>query len=152
MLLRIDDFTELNLKIEGYQFPNLGTEPWDADWLNVNIHVIHPKRDWKATEPCLMTFELKWLIEWLEKISDEKEVEVHLNFTEPELEFEIIKENGEKKLRVVLSYGLAPPWINNIEEEFYIDFIVTQKDLKRIAKDLRKELEAFPIRVGLQNG
>ena len=145
MLFRNDVFTELKLSVEGYQFPAIKNEPWDADWLNIKIQVKHPKGNWKTTDPCLTTFELKWLIEWFEKIFEGKEVEKHLYFTEPCLEFEVLKD----KLRVFLSHEFAPPWIKDYKEEFFIDFTVTQPELKRAVQKLQKELEKFPIRVGL---
>lgn len=144
MLLRNDVFTELKINVVGYQFPAIENEPYDADWLNIKIQVKHPKGNWKATDPCLLTFELKQLIEWFEKICEEKEVEEHLYFIEPCLEFQTLT----GKLRVFFSYDFAPPWIKDYAEEFFIDFTVSQKELKRAAQELHKELEIFPIRVG----
>ena len=144
MLLRNDVFTELKIEVEGYQFPALENEPWDADWLNIKIQVKHPIDNWKATDPYLLTFELKWLIEWFEKICEGKEVEKHLSFTEPCLEFEIL----EDKLRVFFSHDFAPPWTKD-HKEFFMDFIVAKTELKLVIQGLQKELEKFLIRVGL---
>jgi hypothetical protein len=144
MLLRNDVFTELKMEVIGYQFPAFEKEPYDADWLNIKIQVKHPKGNWKAIDPCLLTFEIKQLIEWFEKICEEKGVEKHLYFTEPCLEFEILKD----KLRVFFSHKFAPPWIKDYTEEFFIDFTVSQPELKRAAQNLQRELERFPIRVG----
>jgi hypothetical protein len=145
MLFRKDVFTEIELSIKGYQFPHLAKDWNDGNWLNVNVQVKHPKGNWQKTDPCLETFELKWLIEWLEKIAENGEVENHLYFIEPCLEFEFIK-GEENKIRVSLSYEFSPPWIKDFEEDFFIDFAITEKELKRAISDLRKELETFPIR------
>jgi hypothetical protein len=51
-------------------------------------------------------------------------------------------------LRVFFSHEFAPPWIKDYKE-FFIDFIVTETELKRVIQRLQKELEKFPIRVGL---
>ncbi|MDQ3800755.1 MAG: hypothetical protein M3384_15010 [Acidobacteriota bacterium] len=148
MLFRKDVFTELKLSIEDYEFPNLENEPWDSDWLNVKIRVKHPEGSWKAIGACLTAFELERLIEWFEKAAEGAEVEKYLSFTEPCLKFEIVKKEPGT-LRIFFSYELAPPWIKTYEEEFFIDFVVTGKELKRAAEDLRKELGKFPVRVGL---
>ena len=94
MLFKNDVFTELKMSVEGYQFPALENEPWDADWLNIKIQVKHPKGNWKATDPCLLTFELKWLIEWFEKICEGEKADAQIYFTEPCLEFEVLEDRA----------------------------------------------------------
>ena len=145
MLLRKDVHTGFRLNIKGYQFPHL--KNWDdGNWLNVNIRVKHPKGTWEKNDPCLETFELQSLIEWLEKIADGDKVGNRLYFIEPCLEFELLENEREKKLRVVFQYEFAPPWIKRYEESFFLDFAVTETVLRRAAADLRSELNKFPVR------
>ncbi|HEY0658877.1 MAG TPA: hypothetical protein VGD05_10400, partial [Pyrinomonadaceae bacterium] len=125
MLLRKDDDTELKMNIVGYQFPQLIDDPDDGNWLNVKIQVKHPNGNWQRIDSCLETFELKFLFEWFEDISEGKKVENHLYFTEPCLEFEIKRNEEKTEIRVFLSYEFAPPWIKKYEESFFIDFIIS---------------------------
>ena len=43
MLLKGNEATEFELKVIGYQFPDLEKEEYDSDWLSIQIHVVHPK-------------------------------------------------------------------------------------------------------------
>jgi hypothetical protein len=142
MLLRKDKFTECKISIAGYQFPHLGNDIDDGNWLNVLIEAKHPKGNWEKVDACLETFELKSLISWLEKIAKRQEVEKHLYFIEPCLEFEFIKDTV---IRVYFDYEVAPTWRNK-NEKVFMDFEMTEKDFERVIKELNADLENFPIK------
>lgn len=144
MFLRKDVFTEFRLDIASYQFPYL-KDWYDGNWLNVSVRVKHSNGDWQKTDPSLEAFELKRLIKWFEKISRNEDVENEIYFTEPCLAFEFIKQQKQKTIRVFLSNELKPSWEKD-EEEFSMDFVVTDKELFRVIEDLQKDLEKFPIR------
>ncbi len=147
MLLRKDKFTECKISIVGYQFPHLGGDIDDGNWLNVLIEAKHPTGNWKKIDACLETFELKSLISWLEKIAKVQEVEKHLYFTEPCLEFEII---GNTVIRVYFDYEVAPTWRNK-DEKVFMDFEMNEKDFERVIKELNTDLEKFSIRANVKN-
>jgi hypothetical protein len=150
MLLKGAENTEFEMKVVGYQFPHLDNEPYDSDWLNINVRVVHPRGAWSATDACLLTWEVASLAEWLRRMADDTPAHSEENFIEPELHFEWFGES-QSRLRVYLDYSLRPVWSPyhgaNEEEELYVEFVVNPEELRSIAGDLRSELKKFPIRV-----
>ena len=142
MLLRKDKATEVIIKIVSYQFPHGFNNIYDANWLKVKIKARHPQGVWEKIDPCLEAFELKSLVEWFEDLAAGKETEPNLSFTEPCLEFEIIEKN---RLRIYFNYEMAPPW-QAPGTRALMDFDLTPKDFERIIRELKEELETFPIR------
>lgn len=142
MLLRKDTSTEVKMIIVGYEFPQSFNNVDDANWLNVQFKVKHPKGDWEKIDSCLETFELKLLIDWLENIKLGNEIESNLYFIEPCLEFEKVENNT---LRVYFSHEILPSWQKRGERVF-IDFEIEEKDFERVISELKEDLEKFSIR------
>ena len=142
---------EFEMRVAGYQFPNLPNEPYDADWLNISVSVKHPRGSWRKTDPCLLTFELAGLIDWLERLAAERPAHAEEVFMEPELRFEWFG-GGRGVLRVYLHYSLRPAWAPyhgpGEEEELFVEFALTPEELRGAARSLRADLERFPVRVG----
>jgi hypothetical protein len=151
MRLRGAESTEFEMKIAGYEFPHDKQTPYDSDWLKIHVDVTHPRGAWSKTDPCLLTFELSRLINWLRSIADECPEHAEVGFMEPELWFKWLG-NGKNVLRIYLEYALRPSWSpfhgKNEEEELFVEFEMTPKDLGSFADYLSKELKRFPIRVG----
>jgi hypothetical protein len=140
-----------NLKIEGYQYPEILDSYWDSNWLFVNIDISHPKGNWTATDPSLTAFEVEYLAKWLEDVHRETNKLPTCSFTEPYIEFEAIKNKEEQgELRIYLELMYLPGW--GISRgagfrDFWISFSLTELDLLQAAKELRLDLEKFPQRV-----
>ncbi len=49
----------VELEITGYQFPYFVSEPWDSNWLNIQIRAEVDGRAWTSHEPCLLTIEVE---------------------------------------------------------------------------------------------
>lgn len=151
MKLKGDENTEFEMKVEGYQFPHLAREQYDADWLNIRVDVRHPRGAWGKSDACMLTFELAGLIDWLRWLADDLPAHSEESFMEPELRFEWFGE-GRNILRVYLHYSLRPAWSPyhgpNEEEELFVEFAATPADLRDAADSLRGELQKFPVRVG----
>ena len=152
MRLRGAENTEFEMKVSGYQFPHHKQESYDSDWLNIHVDVTHPRGAWSKTDACLLTFEVSGLIDWLRTIADECLKHAEIDFIEPELRFEWF--GSEKNvLRIYLHYGLRPAWSpyhgKNEEDELFVEFEMTPKNLRSFADYLIKELKRFPIRVGI---
>lgn len=144
--------TEFELEIAGYQFPHLKNEPYDSDWLNITICVKHSSGSWTKTDPSLLTYEVEWLIEWLEAIAEGQAVESDICFTEPNLRFQLLDEN-EKKVRIYFELEYRPSWaeskFNEDEDEIWVEFSITPGILKKAAESLRTQLRKFPTRKGI---
>lgn len=148
MLLRGEDY-ELELKVAGYQFPR-HHEPYDADWLNISVRVRHPRGSWSATDPCMLTWELAELAEWLRRVAGGEPAEAKQVFMEPELRFAVL--DGEpRRLRVYFEYNFRPAWSPYLgpdeEEELWVEFEVGPEELRRAADSLSAEARRFHVRV-----
>jgi hypothetical protein len=43
------------LTLVGYQFPEMTREPYDSNWLMIEVDVTTPHRSWRASDPCLLS-------------------------------------------------------------------------------------------------
>lgn len=140
----------LNLSISGYQFPAAEAEPYDSNWLNVAGKVEHPRGAWSFHDPCLLTYELERLCDWLEDVAASPHTEHEPEyFTEPCLEFSVVRCGGATALRAHLSYDPSPPWITCRSERLDgidLDFPLAINDLRAVSKTLRGYLSRCPQR------
>ncbi len=151
MLLKGIDNSEVELMVVGYQFPQLKHEQYDSDWLNISIRVKHPRGNWTTTDPCMLTWEVAHLSEWLESIARNEPVDSEESFMEPNLRFELRRE-PLAKLRVYFELECRPPWADAYEsgkmKDIWLEFDVDSEDLRNAAASLRADLMRFPVRVG----
>jgi len=89
MKLCAADGTAFELTILGYQFPELASEQYDSNWLVIRIHVDHPSGSWEARDPCLLSYEVAELADWLEAVAQGEPARREMSFMEPNLEFRL---------------------------------------------------------------
>ncbi len=147
MLIKNKDKSSFDMKVMGYQFPDLANEQYDSDWLNIKIDVSIPMGSWTSTDPSLLTWEVADLAKWLESIAEGRSVDAEESFMEPNLRFELI-EAGQKKLRIYFELESKPSWAQE-DDTLWADFEVDADDLRKAATSLREDLMRFPTRVGL---
>jgi hypothetical protein len=166
------DETKIALNIIGYQYPNLENEPWDSDWLIVELNLNLPVGKWTRFEPCLTTFEVAGFIGWLEEVHNKFEVfekwrsgriQSQISFTEPNLEFQVhsnhfrFQQDPNVYFRICLGTEFLPPFKDQLKpylnpediDNVYLDFRITSAQILEIIESLRSQLEQFPVRVGL---
>jgi hypothetical protein len=68
MLLTSPDST-FRLTILGYQHPDAAGEPYDANWLSIHVEAAGPGGAWTGTDPCLLTYEVVRLADWLDAVA-----------------------------------------------------------------------------------
>lgn len=137
--LTADDGTGLSLSIVGYQFPKLDTEPYDSNWLMVSLAVKHPEGSWKETDPCLLTFEVEQLADWLEAVAQGRKVDATRGFTEPNLSFKLVE--GPARW-LVIHFADWP----GSERGQDLTLPLDELDLQAAASSLRQQLAQFPQR------
>lgn len=140
-----------DLSIVGYQFPAEATAPYDSNWLNVLVSVEHPRGRWRAQDPCLLTYEVASLADWLARVPTLSGAATEgLSFLEPCLAFEVVASGaGNHLLRVVFDHELRPPWApwdSPEVDEVFVDIPIDREQLERASADLRRALERFPQR------
>ena len=140
----------LKLEIAGYEFPERETEEYDSNWLMISIDVTHPNGNWSVANPCLLTYEVTYLADWLEGILDGKEIDRGIGFLEPSLEFDLsgLDETVNKNLRVTFHMELRPPWAEQRYDDgkAWVEFPLAEIDLRKASVQLREELKQFPQR------
>lgn len=142
--------TTFEMGVVGYQFPHLKNEPYDADWLNIQIDVRLPQGSWTSTDPSLLTWEMASLCEWLDSIAHGRSVESEESFTEPNLRFELQGANPQT-VRVYFELESRPSWAPSDGagmDDLWAEFPIDLTELKTAAASLREYLTQFPTRVG----
>ena len=139
-----DQFVEL--RIIGYQFPEILDDEWDSNWLMIFINVKLTKKHWKTTDPAITTFELRNLIDWFKNISDNRmEKYKNIDFTEPNISFELLNEFDSDIKRIKINFRLEFSPLKN-GGEYSVEFEAENKQLKDYAEKLEDELNEYPER------
>jgi hypothetical protein len=150
MYLRNNQGDYFRLKILKYQFPHITKDYYDANWLKIHIDASINGREWSAEDPCLLTYEVETLIQWLDEISTKESPTQYCSFTEPCLEFKRIESSTATSiLRVFIDYNLLPPWKPSKiagNEDLYIDFPIIKEDIRSNIHLLRTQLQNYPVR------
>jgi hypothetical protein len=137
----------VEFRITNYQFPEITNCEYDSNWLLVYLKVKSDCGNWETVDPSLLVSDLKRTIEWFEKLSNDIETDYDsLVFMEPNLEFELTKKYADKK-RIRITFDLESRHPNaKDDEEFYVDCVYNNAELKQIVSELKKEAELYPER------
>ncbi len=139
--------TRFELDVVGYQFPDAELDGWDSEWLRVDGVVSCDRGKWTFRDPCLTTFELKALADWLRSTPTEGSGKA-IGFTETNLSF--ARPSLVEGLVISFAQECAPPWATEQErygEGFSIRFPFGLNECTALALGLEKILEKFPVRV-----
>lgn len=147
MLFKGINNQSIEFKITNYQFPEITDCGYDSNWLMVFVKVKSNFGDWEATDPSLLVSDLKEIIEWFEKLSNNNQIDSDsLWFMEPNLEFQLIKNQSDlKTVRITFDMELRPKNPDN-SKKYFVDCEMDNEELKRVVKELTKQLESFPER------
>ena len=152
MQLTRPDHASFALHIVGYEFPELRYEPYDSDWLVITVSVTMARGTWRATHPCLLTWEVARLATWFDAIATQATIEPEESFVEPNLRFQLLPSDGSSyQLRVYFELESRPAWAAAAVadmEDLWVDLDADTTDLQAAAAALRAALEKFPVRVG----
>ena len=141
------DGKRLDLRIAGYQFPDLlghdaDETAWDdANWLIVAGRVlVDVGYGWSFAEPCMSAFEALRLGVWLQQATDGGHP-VPLGFLEPCLAFSLI---DSSTVAVRFSHEAAPS--RRVDEPVDVEFSLGAGWLARAADEWLAEVRLFPPR------
>ena len=144
MRLRAASGNSFELLVLRYEFPDVTEDRWDANWLVVSGKITTAENGWRFVHPCVTTFELADLAEWLETLGSDGD---QYAFTEPNLLFTYSTEPAPV-LRVRFAHESAPPWVQGEPPDLTLDFPLDETDVRAAASDLRDALIEYPIRGG----
>ncbi len=131
------------LDLEGFQFPS-ATDRWDANWLFIGVSVSAPEGRWSFRDPCLDVSDVLGLAAWLDGVA-RGERPAAIEFTEPNLRFELVPSDGALPVvRVGFELSARPSWRKKDfvdgDRDCYLDIEVAISALQAAANDLRDQL------------
>lgn len=157
MRLQSIDGAYVELSVKGYQFgPSSEPRDWDANWLVVAGVVVLPDgAGWAFEDPCMTTWEIRELANWLREVRDghvepsawDSDEERLLVFTEPNVAFSLAARSEDvAAVRVHLSLESVPP---SGEQELFDYFVPLDVPVAALSEALHAweaEVRAFPVR------
>lgn len=136
------------LCIAQYEFPHK-SEPndWDSNWLEMHGEVQHKGRQWSFQEPCLLTWEVPKVIEWMNQLPHP---DGNLGFTEPHLHFAVPLE-AEPWTLVLTLFDRAVPEnvVNGIttgRKRARLHLNTSREQIRLFVDGLASDLRSFPQR------
>ncbi|MGZ5247459.1 MAG: WapI family immunity protein, partial [Flavitalea sp.] len=137
------DGQAVELKILGYQYESDFDNEWDANWLRIYLKVESEFGFWQTVDSSLTTWEIRKILEWFNELSQNIIVEDYeLTFIEPNLAFELLDINDEFKLIQIKFEAESKPKSAIAEEEYFVNFYFSNKDLSKIVSDLTLEFNS----------
>lgn len=142
------DNQSVEFRITNYQYPDTTDKEWDGNWLNIYLNVKSKLGNWQTIDPSLTTWEVQRIIEWFKELSESRIPESNiLEFTEPNLSFSLLENSNVKYKRIRIIFDLESRPKSAIEgNEYFVDFIADETELKRLFNELSSELKKFPTR------
>ena len=142
------DSQTVELKITNYQFPDNQDGDWDGNWLNIYLKVDSIVGKWQTIDPSLTTWEIQEIIDWFDKLSNDKEPEFRLmTFTEPNLSFELLSEPTVKKKLIRINFDLeSRPKSATNDNDYFVDILADNDEINELIKGLKNELSEYPER------
>jgi hypothetical protein len=142
MKLTSTDGIELNLKILGYEFPEI-KNGIDSNWLKLNLEIKGRGINLNETDPSLQASELEELTRWMMMlILGKLEVNQYWQPLEGNLTFEF----GGKKENIYLIRIYTHENFSVGLNCFSLDFLYTDRELALVVKSLRRYQKDYPVR------
>jgi hypothetical protein len=139
----------LELTLLGYQFPTVRDDWHDANWLNIHVAAANDHGSWNATDASLLTSDVASLADWLDAVAEGRSAASEIDFTEPNLSFELVEASDRVRLRAWFELELRPrwaPWEEVPQRDLSVDLDVATDALRAAAASLRDQLSRFPPR------
>ena len=150
MKLKGSSGAEIQLVVLGYEYPDVHEDRWDSNWLTVSGHAADPQgTTWRFSAPCVTTFELADLADWLEGLAADGRHPDVFEFTEPHLRFAYTPW-PRRALHVTLNRELAPSQAagEGTGGGLTLEFPLPEVDAVELAAQVRSALVDFPVRGG----
>lgn len=156
MNLSSPDGTFVALRPAAYEFPVAD----ECDWLVIEVSATTTAGTWSSRDD-LMTPEAPGIGEWLRAVAAgsvptsvpdaDGDITPDLTFLEPALAFSLAPSDDKlEHLRVHLTHGLAPPWLD-IDDTlntwaYFVEVAMTKPDILAAASAWQTEMTFFPER------
>jgi hypothetical protein len=149
MLLAGENGTEFELGlIEETLDEDLQDGDGDDKTVTLSFRVATREEEWEETAPCLNTFEVNNLVEWLEGVATRRPDPAELELLEPELRFSVVGDRGEQvTLRIDFHIKDRP---ENLDVDAptdadHIDIKLDRKQVRAATGELKRDLEELHL-------
>lgn len=138
----------VDLHIINYQFPDTMDKEYDGNWLNIYINVKSKVGNWQTTDPSLLTWEVKELINWFNDLANDIEPKwIDQEFIEPNISINLLSKHDCKEKKFKIKFDLeSRPKSAKDNIEYSVDFFADKQELSRLANELQNDLDKFPER------
>jgi len=103
-----------------------------------------------TSDPSLLTWELKFLTDWLQCILKGNTEKREIEFIESNLKFQLIDTSGGRfKIKTFLTLESKPNWYPE-DETFSFEIITDRGQIENSVERLRIDLINFPARAGVK--
>jgi hypothetical protein len=154
VLLRGTSGDSLSLNISGYQFPDAEDPKLRYSWHMLEGGASSASTTWSFRYPALTCDESVRLASWLREVSEAPELPAAIEFTEPNLRFEIIGRAGDEvilEVRLSQEFGVPvdkEPWER---DQAVLRLQLTNQALISAAQQWMADVERFPGSLGHYN-
>lgn len=137
----------VELRIANYQFPEITNCEYDSNWLLIYLKIKSDCGNWQTIDPSLLVGDVKEIIEWFEKISQNETLKYKcLDFMEPNLAFELIKTRMDfKTVRIKFDLDSRPKSADD-GKDYFVDCELNNSELLKVIEGLKNELQPYPRR------
>ena len=143
MLLKSDDGAEFELALIEERLPDVQDGFGDAAPLTITFRVATQNEAWEETSPCLNTFEVRTLLDWLEAVGGGTPDEAEVELLQPGLRFLVIKDQGEKvTLRIGFDVKDRPEELvfDAPTDADHVDLKLDRSQIRAAAESLRRDM------------
>lgn len=167
MKLRSSTGHRFELRIVGYEFSDLepAVDRFDANWLTIQVTITDLNgASFIFRDPCLLTWDVKALAAWIDRIALGEETEAALTFMEPILLFIFDRTGSPAVVRVAMNkeidtaiealpsfqdaWRLIPGQVRR--EWPCLEFPVDSDQFRQAAESLNQQLLTYPDRAGTE--
>ena len=137
------------LRVIGYEFPNLEHDRYgyDRNWLQVELELRSGNSTLSYVDPCLLTWELIALKDWLASIAAGDVKQRRITFIEPTLSLTALQLKPSIVIRLTLTVDkLVPSPFDHSPEVHHLNLHATTEELRRAVAELSRMAASFPER------
>lgn len=150
MLLKSEDGPEFELAlIEDRMVEDTQDGFGDPGFLTLSFRVATEDEEWEETSPCLNTFELSNLVEWVEAVLGRRPDVGELELLEPELRFSVVEDTGDD-LTLRVDFHLPDrPEIFEVDaptdEADHVDIHLSREQLQSAVNEFKEDIEKIRL-------
>jgi hypothetical protein len=147
-LTNVENKVELELTIEGYQFPD---SPED-DWCLVKVSVKQNVENFNVVDPALESKEMIAILDWFKCLAARKLPRyAQLSFTEPCLAFQFLScRDDSVRIAICLSHEMKPDFdlkqFGVSSSEWCVIFDLRNHDFNEIISSIEASVARYPVR------